>query len=116
MHDLEEIKIAINNGSYSESKKYLINIIKKDSNNFEALYLLGICQESIADYSSSIKTYKKLLKQDNYPTVNNRLGKIYLKINKFKLAKKHLEQSLAINSKAPDIPTGIMGVLVLIAM
>jgi len=97
MDDLEKIKRIIIKGDYKKSIDKLNIALSLDNENIDAIYLLAVSQEKLCDYKNAIKTYKKLIeKQKNYNFYDN-LGKIYLKLNKFKNAKKYFTDSLKIN-------------------
>jgi len=97
MIDLEKIKRIMVKGDYKKSIDKLNIILSLDNNNIDAMYLLAVSQEKINDYKTAIVTYKQLIaKQKNYNFYDN-LGKIYLKLNKFKAARKYFTDSLGIN-------------------
>ena len=103
MPDLEKIKKIIDGGDYKKSIDKLNVILSLDNNNIDAMYLLAISQEKINDYKNAIKTYKNLIAiQKNYNFYDN-LGKINLKLNEFKTARKYFSGSLRINPKNADI-------------
>lgn len=97
MFNIEEIKEIIIRGDYKDSIEKLNIFLSIDNNNVDAMYLLAVSQEKLKDYKNAINTYKKLIKkQKNYNFFDN-LGKIYLKLNEFKTARKYLLDSLKIN-------------------
>ena len=97
MVDLEKIKKIIIKGDFKESIDKLNIILSLDNKNIDAMYLLAVSQEKLGDNKKAIKTYKKLIaKEKNYNFYDN-LGKIYLKLNKFKTARKYFSDSLRIN-------------------
>ena len=103
MPDLEKIKKIIAKGDYKKSIDKLNIILSLDNNNIEAMYLLAVSQEKLNDYKNAIKTYKNLIAiQKNYNFYDN-IGKIYLKLNEFKTARKYFSNSLRINPKNADI-------------
>ena len=97
MVDLEKIKKIIIKGDFEESIDKLNIILSLDNKNIDAMYLLAVSQEKLGDNKKAIKTYKKLIaKEKNYNFYDN-LGKIYLKLNEFKTARKYFSDSLRIN-------------------
>ena len=97
MVDLEKIKKIIIRGDFEESIDKLNIILSLDNKNIDAMYLLAVSQEKLGDNKKAIKTYKKLIaKEKNYNFYDN-LGKIYLKLNEFKTARKYFSDSLRIN-------------------
>ena len=101
---MEDIKKLLNGGNISSAKSKLVNIIKNDPTNYDAIHFLGISflienkpKESIQFFLKSID-----IKKDFIPAYNN-LGTAYAKIRKYQEALVVLEKAIEIDRFYFDI-------------
>lgn len=98
---MPEKLIQIHNQKISESKE----ILKKDSENSEALFELGFRYQQLGDFKKAEKYYLKVLSlgPNNFQALNN-IVDIYETVNKIEDAAKYVKK---LYETMPDLPEAI---------
>lgn len=74
----------LNSGNYTESKKILDELVKKDSTNFQAYYYLGHISYATKKYADAVQEFLKAIKlSPEYALSYYSLGLAYDKLQKF---------------------------------
>ncbi|NOY37668.1 MAG: tetratricopeptide repeat protein [Chlorobi bacterium] len=66
---------------YQKSAEYFLEVLKKDTNDLEAYYKLGMSYYKLSDYKGAIATYDRLVEKDycfNYALTNRAVCKFFL--------------------------------------
>jgi len=100
MINLKEIKDLQKQGEFKKAKKLYLEILKKDTNNFEVLALLGATLLQLKEYKQAIEFLQKAVEiNSNIPSIYNNLGVAYTKIQNYEESIKNLEKALNLNNK-----------------
>ena len=103
MSDLDKIKKLIQANKNNEAIEILKNIVNKNSDNPETLYLLSVLYYSEKHYNESVILAKKLIQIKNDNLSQKIIAKSYTKMGKFNLAKKALMSSVSFNKNDAEV-------------
>ena len=100
MINLKEIKNLQKQGEFKKASKLYLEILKKDTNNFEVLALLGATLLQLKEYKKAIEFLQKAAEiNSNIPSIYNNLGVAYTKIKNYEESIKNLEKALNLKSQ-----------------
>jgi tetratricopeptide (TPR) repeat protein len=99
--------MEFNSGYFSQAKEWFEKALKIDTENFQALFLLGDCYRAEEDYEKAAQQFKKAIaiKKDVFAQIN--LANCYAKLNKLKMAEKIFEQVLEKDAIIADALLGL---------
>ena len=95
---IEEIKILLKNGDYTNAEKLANQSIEKNLNNPELLFFKGIIETNQGKKNQAIDTFRDLTERfPKLPEPFNNLAVLYAGKGQFRLAKEILEQAIKTN-------------------
>ena len=95
---IEEIKILLKNGDYTNAEKLTNQSIEKNLNNPELLFFKGIIETNQGKNNQAIDTFRDLTERfPKLPEPFNNLAVLYAEKGQFRLAKEILEQAIKTN-------------------
>ena len=95
---IEEIKILLKNGDYTNAEKLTNQSIEKNLNNPELLFFKGIIETNQGKNNQAIDTFRDLTERfPKLPEPFNNLAVLYAGKGQFRLAKEILEQAIKTN-------------------
>ncbi|MDC6484333.1 tetratricopeptide repeat protein [Methylophilaceae bacterium] len=96
--NIEEIKLLLKNGKYSNAETLINNLIENDFNNPELLFYKGIIETNVGKNNQAIDTFRSLTERfPELPEPFNNLAVLYAEKGQFRLAKEILEQAIKTN-------------------
>lgn len=79
--DISKVDYYINNGNFNQAKIILINFLRTDKNNIDALMLKAFCCLNLGEYTEAINTYDRILDIKITPDALNNKGHVYNEIH-----------------------------------
>ena len=96
--NIEEIKLLLKNGKYSNAEILINNLIENNLNNPELLFYKGIIETNVGKNNQAIDTFRSLTERfPELPEPFNNLAVLYAEKGQFRLAKEILEQAIKTN-------------------
>lgn len=96
----DKAKFFHQEGNLQEAKKYYKLTIKANSNNLEAINLLGIVYGTLGEFSESLNYFNKALqKNPTFTDAYYNKGNVLKELKKFQLAIESYDEAIKFNSK-----------------
>ncbi|MDD3013350.1 MAG: tetratricopeptide repeat protein [Candidatus Gastranaerophilales bacterium] len=100
---LELVKKYLDNNDYNRAKILLEEIIKIDSNNFDANYILGQVYEFDEEFLKAVECFEKVVKAQPNPDLKYKLAGLYENADKYEKALAIYNECYSQNTSDNDI-------------